>query len=94
MRRTSSDGFGALAREAGCTMAQLALAWLLHREPTMLAVPGTTRIAHLHENLGAADVTLSPALVARVDEAINRHNVAGPRYTPANQAEVDTEDGS
>jgi aryl-alcohol dehydrogenase-like predicted oxidoreductase len=86
------DGFGALAREAGCTMAQLALAWLLHREPTMLAVPGTTRIAHLHENLGAADVTLSPALVARVDEAINRHNVAGPRYTPANQAEVDTED--
>lgn len=50
----------AVAREhAGATVAQLALAWLLRRSPVMVPIPGTSSVAHLEENLGAADVTLT-----------------------------------
>ena len=49
----------ALARETGATPAQLALAWLLHRSPVLLPIPGTSSVAHLEENVGAADVELS-----------------------------------
>ncbi len=85
------DGFGALAREADCTMAQLALAWLLARAEHVIALPGTTQLDHLKENLGAAHLHLSADVQARADALINQHTVAGPRYNPANQIEVDTE---
>jgi aryl-alcohol dehydrogenase-like predicted oxidoreductase len=85
------DGLAALAREAGCTMAQLALAWLLHRGPHVIPIPGTTSVAHLAENLGAADVSLSPDLMSRLDALINDRTVAGARYTAATQREIDTE---
>lgn len=45
----------------GATVAQLSLAWLLRRSPVMMPIPGTSRVAHLEENLGAADVTLDDA---------------------------------
>jgi pyridoxine 4-dehydrogenase len=48
-----------LARQAGATGAQLALAWLLHRSPVMLPIPGTGSLAHLEENVGAAQVELT-----------------------------------
>jgi aryl-alcohol dehydrogenase-like predicted oxidoreductase len=81
----------ALAAELRCTPAQLALAWLLHRGPQVLPIPGTTRVDHLHENLGANDVVLTPEVMARLDALIGQHNVRGDRYTAASQAEVDTE---
>jgi aryl-alcohol dehydrogenase-like predicted oxidoreductase len=86
------DGFGALARESGCTMAQLALAWLLAQGTHVIALPGTTRIEHLLENLGAANVEPGTDLLARVDALINQRTVAGPRYNATNQIEVDTEE--
>lgn len=46
---------------AGATPSQLALAWLLKRSPVMLPIPGTSRVAHLEQNLGAASITLSDA---------------------------------
>jgi len=46
--------YKALAHEAGCTPAQLALAWLLHKAPHIVPIPGTTRVAHLQEDLAAA----------------------------------------
>jgi aryl-alcohol dehydrogenase-like predicted oxidoreductase len=46
------------ARKRGVTPAQLALAWLLHRSPNILAIPGTSSISHLEENLRAAEITL------------------------------------
>lgn len=49
----------AAARERGATPAQLALAWLLHRSPVMLPIPGTSRVAHLESNLAAAAIELS-----------------------------------
>jgi aryl-alcohol dehydrogenase-like predicted oxidoreductase len=55
------DGVAEVAREAGCTLAQLALAWLLHRGEHILPIPGTTSVAHLEENLAATQVTLTPA---------------------------------
>ena len=49
------------ARKHGATVSQLSLAWLLHRSPVMLPIPGTSSVAHLEENLKAAELTLSDA---------------------------------
>lgn len=85
------DGYRAIAAEAGCSPAQLALAWVLHRQPHTLVIPGTRSPAHLADNLGAARVSLSAELIARLDALINRHTVSGPRYNAATLAEIDTE---
>jgi aryl-alcohol dehydrogenase-like predicted oxidoreductase len=50
-----------LASAQGVTVAQLSLAWLLRRSPVMMPIPGTSKVAHLEENLGAAHVTLDDA---------------------------------
>lgn len=86
------DGFGALAREAGCTPAQLALAWLLARGDHVVPIPGTRSTAHLEENVAAADIELPAEVVTRIDALINRQTVAGARYNAATQAEIDTEE--
>jgi len=86
------DAFSAAAREQGCTMGQLALAWLLARAPHVIPIPGTTRIDHLRENLGALDVRLAPEMAARLDGLINTRTVSGPRYNAATLPEIDTED--
>ncbi len=86
------EGYLGLAREAGCTPAQLALAWLLARGTDILPIPGTTSLAHLEENLKAADIVLAPDLVARLEALINARTVSGPRYPAATQVEIDTEE--
>jgi aryl-alcohol dehydrogenase-like predicted oxidoreductase len=86
------DGVADVAREADCTLAQLALAWLLHRGPHVIPIPGTTSVAHLAENLGASGGALTPAQVERLDALINQRTVSGPRYVAATQAEIDTEE--
>ena len=86
------DGYTALADEAGCTPAQLALAWLLAKASNIVPIPGTTSVEHLAENLGAASVTLTAATLVKLDATINRNTVTGPRYNAATQAEIDTED--
>lgn len=83
--------YKALAREAGCTPAQLALAWLLHQRESIVPIPGTTSVAHLEEDLAAADVKLSPDLLARVGALVNEKTVAGDRYSEQSNREVDTE---
>ena len=84
--------YKALATEAGCTPAQLALAWLLHKAPHIIPIPGTTRVDHLHEDLAAADVVLDAGLLARLEALINQHTVTGPRYSAQSASEVDTEE--
>ncbi|PZG00462.1 hypothetical protein C1I99_09630 [Micromonospora deserti] len=54
----------ALAAQSGATPAQLALAWLLHRSPVMLPIPGTSSVAHLEENLAAAGIALTTEQLA------------------------------
>jgi aryl-alcohol dehydrogenase-like predicted oxidoreductase len=83
--------FEALARDAGCSPAQLALAWLLARGEHVLPIPGTTSRAHLRENLGAAEVTLTAALVAQLDALFEPSAIVGNRYSVQSQGEVDTE---
>ena len=83
--------YKALAKEAGCTPAQLALAWLLHKAPHIIPIPGTTRVDHLTEDLAAADVKLDAGLIARLESLINEKTVAGNRYSEQSNREVDTE---
>ena len=86
------DGYAALAAELGCTMAQLALAWLLGRGEHVVPLIGTTSGEHLRENLGALDVVLDAGTMARLEEMINQNTVVGPRYNEQNRVEVDTEE--
>lgn len=81
-----------IAHEAGCTPAELAIAWLLRKAPHVIPIPGTTSIAHLEEDIGAASVSLSPAFIEQLDALINEKTVSGPRYPAATQAEIDTEE--
>ena len=57
----TSGSLAAIASRLGATPAQLALAWLLHRSPNILAIPGTTVVAHLDENIAATNLDLSEA---------------------------------
>ena len=83
--------YAALAQEAGCTMAQFAMAWLLHQGEHIIPIPGTANIAHLEEDVGAASIKLSAALIARAEALIHNRTVAGTRYNAQAQSEVDTE---
>ena len=82
----------ALAQELGCSPAQLALAWLLEKDASIIALPGTTRLNHLRDNMGALRLRLNDDVMTRLDTLINRHNVSGARYSAANQAEIDSEE--
>ena len=81
----------ALAAEAGCTPAQLALAWLLSRGDHVVPIPGTTSVSHLREDFAALEVTVDAALLERAGSLINTATVAGPRYAPGPASEVDAE---
>jgi pyridoxine 4-dehydrogenase len=59
-----------IAAEHGVTPAQLALAWVLQRSPVLLPIPGTSTVAHLEENVGAALIELTPDQVQQLDTAI------------------------
>jgi aryl-alcohol dehydrogenase-like predicted oxidoreductase len=85
------EEFEILAAEAGCTPAQLCLAWLLHKDPIIVPIPGTTNPNHMSEDAAAANVRLSKEIMRRVDELVNEDTVTGSRYAPAMQASVDTE---
>jgi aryl-alcohol dehydrogenase-like predicted oxidoreductase len=63
------DVIAEVAEAHGATASQVALAWLLKRSPVMLPIPGTTRVAHLEENVAAADVALTDDEFARLDGA-------------------------
>jgi pyridoxine 4-dehydrogenase len=60
----------ALAAQRGASPSQLALAWLLHRSPVMLPIPGTASIAHLEDNVAAAGIALSEREYAALEDAV------------------------
>jgi aryl-alcohol dehydrogenase-like predicted oxidoreductase len=86
------EPYAAIARQVGCTPAQLALAWLLARGTHIVPIPGTVNPDHLSENLGAAAVVLPPAVMSQLDALFQPQAIHGPRYNPQTQAEIDTED--
>ena len=59
----------AIAKRHGATVAQLSIAWLLHRSPVILLIPGTSSVAHLEENLKAAEIFLSDAELKEIERA-------------------------
>jgi pyridoxine 4-dehydrogenase len=63
-----SSTLSAVANRLDATPMQVALAWLLHRSPNILLIPGTSSIAHLRENLASAQLTLSPETLSELDE--------------------------
>ncbi len=85
------EQFTAVSRGAGCTPAQLCLAWLMKKDPTLVSIPGTTRPKHMRENAGAGAVALTSETMAKVDDLVNERTVTGSRYSPAMQSAVDTE---
>jgi len=70
----------AMAREKGCTAAQLALAWVLAQGQDIVPIPGTKHVRYLDENIGALDVSLSSDELQRLDEILPAGAAAGERY--------------
>jgi aryl-alcohol dehydrogenase-like predicted oxidoreductase len=83
--------YRAMAAELGCTPAQLAIAWLLHKAPHILPIPGTANVDHLLEDLGADGVVLSADAMQRLQALVNENTVSGNRYNEQANREVDTE---
>lgn len=77
-----------IAREKGCTPAQLALAWVLAQGEDIIPIPGTKRRKYLDENIGALDVSLAAEDLARIDRILPPGIAAGPRYHAPGMAAV------
>jgi aryl-alcohol dehydrogenase-like predicted oxidoreductase len=78
-----------LAARKGATPGQVALAWLLHKGPDIVPIPGTKRRKYLEENVAAADVSLTSGEMATLDAALAPEKVSGPRYGAKLMAQVD-----
>jgi aryl-alcohol dehydrogenase-like predicted oxidoreductase len=82
-----------VAREKNASTAQLAFAWVRSRGEDIVPLVGARRPDQLREALGALDVTLTPADLARIAQAVPVEAVAGARYLPAVLAHIDSEAG-
>ncbi len=78
--RALVDLLGAIGERKQATPAQIALAWLLARKPWIVPIPGTTKRARLEENLGAADIELTPEDLREIESAAAKIDVQGARY--------------
>jgi len=78
--RALVDLLGSIGQRKKATPAQIALAWLLAQKPWMVPIPGTTKLARLEENIGAASVELTPDDLRDIDSAAAKITVQGARY--------------
>ncbi len=88
--------FKRLAEQLGCSMAQLALAWLTNQtdsngNKTLVPIPGTKTIPYMEENIGASPLVLDEATLTLLDQMINEQVVVGRRYTDAIMSSADSE---
>jgi aryl-alcohol dehydrogenase-like predicted oxidoreductase len=74
------DLLSKFAQQKKATPAQLALAWLLANKPRIVPIPGTTKLHRLEEDLGAANVDLTPEDLRAVESASSNIKVEGVRY--------------
>lgn len=77
------DTIKQLASEKGCTASQLALAWVMAQGDDIFPIPGTKRVKYLEENIGAANVILSPDELAEINTIAPKNVAAGTRYPAA-----------
>lgn len=82
------DVISAFAEKKKVTPAQIALAWLLAKKPWIVPIPGTTKLARLEENLGAATFELTPEDVRALEDSSSSVKVEGARYSPFHAALV------
>ncbi|WP_255494868.1 aldo/keto reductase [Luteibacter sp. Sphag1AF] len=75
-------------RTRGMTGAQVALAWLLAKGQNIVPIPGTTKLAHLEENLRAAHFALGATDVATLEQEVSKIGIVGERYPPEQQRQV------
>jgi aryl-alcohol dehydrogenase-like predicted oxidoreductase len=80
---------GEMAAKKELTPGQIALAWLLHKGPDIVPIPGTKRRKYLEENVAAVNVRLTPVELAALDAALAPEKVSGPRYNEKQMAQVD-----
>src|SRR5436190_13032567 len=78
-----------LAARKDATAGQVVLAWLLHKGPDIVPIPGTKRRKYLEENVAAAALRLSTDEMATLDAALAPGKASGPRYSPKWMAQVD-----
>jgi aryl-alcohol dehydrogenase-like predicted oxidoreductase len=83
------DVLGQIAAQKKATPAQIALAWLLAQKPWIVPIPGTTKLHRLDENLGAADLELTPDDLRSIENALAGIEVQGARYPEHLQKRVD-----
>jgi len=85
--------FERIARDNKCSMAQLALAWVLSRENgTLVPIPGTKHVKYVEENAAAVDLRISPGDLARAGMIINAETVSGARYPADSPVPVDEDE--
>ncbi len=75
------DTLADFGNQRGLTVAQVALAWLLAQKPWIVPIPGTTKAAHLQENLWSADFKFSPEELKNITDSLNGIKIVGDRYT-------------
>jgi aryl-alcohol dehydrogenase-like predicted oxidoreductase len=80
-----------LARTVGCTVSQLALAWVLSRGDNVIPIPGTRSAGHLRENLAAAALDVPAEALSAAGALLNADTVQGARYSTTTNADIDTE---
>src|SRR4029077_6990221 len=78
--RALVDLLGQIAKQKKATPAQIALAWLLAQKPWIVPIPGTTKMNRLEENLGAAEIELTPDDLREIESAASQIEVQGDRY--------------
>ena len=78
--RSLVDMLATIADRKGATPAQIALAWLLAQKPWIVPIPGTTKLARFEENIGAAEIELTPFDLAEIERAASAITVQGARY--------------
>lgn len=86
------DRFNSLAAELDIEPAQLALAWVLSQDEHIHAIPGTTSLGHMSENLAAHSIEVPAEALAQAGAIINQQTVAGHRYPEVMRGTIDTED--
>jgi len=77
------DVLRVIAEKKQATPAQLALAWLLAKKPWIVPIPGTTKLARLEENIGAASIRLTPEDLREIETAASQITIQGARYPEA-----------
>jgi aryl-alcohol dehydrogenase-like predicted oxidoreductase len=88
VNRALVDRLCEIARQKGATPAQIALAWLLAQKPWIVPIPGTTKLNRLEENIGAAEIVLTPDDLRQIQDAVAGVAVQGARYPEHLQALV------